>query len=226
MTVNILFDYDGTLHDSLHIYHPAVQTAYDRLADSGLAPHRIITNEEARQWIGLAPAEMWHQLLPHLSQRAVRHAVQTVGQIMQEEIAAGNARLYDGVPELLNALRTQGYRLILLSNCPRTYLQAHTKQFSLDRYFDGLYCSECFGYRPKHELFSYIRQEHPGKYIIVGDRRQDMDIAAVHHLESIGCSYGYGSAEELQSAACLAPDLTSLARILLHSCGSSEYMLQ
>ena len=35
--VNLLFDYDGTLHDSLAIYAPAVLAAYDDLASRGLA---------------------------------------------------------------------------------------------------------------------------------------------------------------------------------------------
>ena len=33
--INLLFDYDGTLHDSLRIYAPALQTAYDRLVRLG-----------------------------------------------------------------------------------------------------------------------------------------------------------------------------------------------
>lgn len=217
MAANILFDYDGTLHDSLHIYHPALQAAYGLLVDSGLAPQRTITKGDARRWIGFNPQEMWHQLLPQLPEEAAQRSIRIVGRIMQENISAGYAQLYDGVPELLHTLRAQGYRLILLSNCSGTYLQAHTAQFSLDRCFHGLYCSESYGYRPKHELFSIIRQEHPGSYIIVGDRKQDMDIATVHHLDSIGCSYGYGCPDELRSATWLVPDLASLAHILLES---------
>ena len=56
--VNLLFDYDGTLHDSLQIYAPAFQMAYDRLAGQGYVEPRVWRKEQIRQWIGLSPAEM------------------------------------------------------------------------------------------------------------------------------------------------------------------------
>ena len=31
----LLFDYDGTLHESLRIYAPAMQAVYDGLSDRG-----------------------------------------------------------------------------------------------------------------------------------------------------------------------------------------------
>ena len=64
--VNLLFDYDGTLHDSLRIYAPALQTAYDRLVRLGYVPARRWSADEVRQWIGLSPGEMWDRFLPDL----------------------------------------------------------------------------------------------------------------------------------------------------------------
>lgn len=43
----LLFDYDGTLHESLRIYAPAMQAVYDRLVDRGLAPPRRLTDRES-----------------------------------------------------------------------------------------------------------------------------------------------------------------------------------
>lgn len=51
----LLFDYDGTLHESLRLYAPAMQAVYDRLVDRGLAPPRQLTDREVRTWIGLPP---------------------------------------------------------------------------------------------------------------------------------------------------------------------------
>ena len=34
----LLFDYDGTLHESLRLYAPAMQDAYDHLTARGFAP--------------------------------------------------------------------------------------------------------------------------------------------------------------------------------------------
>ena len=51
----LLFDYDGTLHESLRIYAPAMQAVYDGLSDRGLAPPRQLTDREVRSWIGMPP---------------------------------------------------------------------------------------------------------------------------------------------------------------------------
>ena len=56
---NLLFDYDGTLHDCLKIYAPAVQLAWDDLAAKGLTEPRQLSEEELRPCIGMTPDEMW-----------------------------------------------------------------------------------------------------------------------------------------------------------------------
>ena len=211
--VNLLFDYDGTLHDSLQIYAPAVQTAYDRLTRLGVAPPRRWSAGEVRRWIGLPPAEMWDQCVPGLPDTERKISSELVGRRMLELIRAGQARLYAGVPEVLTALRQQGFRLLLLSNCPVSYLEAHVEYFHLERIFDGLFCGEQFGYCPKYEIFPDLRRRYDGRFVVIGDRMQDMEIARRNGLRAIGCLYGYGGPEELAAA-----DWTVTAASQLLSC--------
>lgn len=198
--VNLLFDYDGTLHDSLQIYAPAFQEAYDRLAERGCVAPRTWNLTEIRQWIGLSPKEMWDRFQPDLPEGEKRAASTLIGKRMLELIRAGEAHLYSGVQEVLEVLRREGYRLLLLSNCPIAYLQANTDCFGLDCLFDGLYCGEQFNYRPKYEILPELRAHWGGEFVVIGDRAQDMEIAARHHLPAVGCLYGYGSREELSAA--------------------------
>ena len=62
--MNLLFDYDGTLHDTAHIYIPAFRLAYRTLVERGLAPDQDFTDEEIKSWLGYSPKEMWTALLP------------------------------------------------------------------------------------------------------------------------------------------------------------------
>lgn len=219
--VNLLFDYDGTLHDSLQIYAPAFQAAYDRLAERGCVSPRVWSLSEIRQWIGLSPKEMWDRFQPDLPEEEKQAASILIGQRMLELIRAGRARLYPGVPEALDALRGEGYRLLLLSNCPVSYLQAHTDCFGLDRLFHGLYCGEQFGYRPKYEIFPELHARWGDSFIVIGDRAQDMEIAARNGPPAVGCLYGYGSQEELSAADLLIQspsELCSAIRQLAPKC--------
>ena len=56
--MNLLFDYDGTLHDTAHIYIPAFRLAYRTLVERGLAPSQDFTDEEIKSWLGYSPKEM------------------------------------------------------------------------------------------------------------------------------------------------------------------------
>ncbi len=202
--VNLLFDYDGTLHDSLAIYAPAVLEVHAALAARGLAAGGPPALSTIREWIGLPPAEMWDRFQPDLPPAEKQAASARVGARMLELVRAGQARLYDGIPQVLDQLKGQGLRLLLLSNCPVSYLQAHTACFGLKRWFDGLYCGEQFGYRPKYAILPELRAQWPGAFLVIGDRAQDMEMARMNGLRAIGCGYGYGSPEELVGADYLA----------------------
>lgn len=210
---NLLFDYDGTLHDCLHIYAPAVRAVYGRMARRGLVPQRPLRDAEIRTWIGLTPDEMWARLAPDLPGAEKQAAASQVGQQMLQQVRAGRARLYPGVHGVLVTLQEAGFRLLLLSNCPVDYLQAHAACFGLGRYFADLYCGTQFGYRPKHEIFAALRDRYSGPFAVIGDRRQDMEIALRHGLPAVGCLYGYGGPGELAGA-----DFTVTAPAQLPDC--------
>lgn len=214
----LLFDYDGTLHESLRIYAPAMQAVYDRLADQGLAPPRRLTDREVRTWIGLPPEAAWDRLLPGLPEAEKRRAMEQVGAGMLSRIEGGGAQLYPGVPEALSALKQSGRRMVLLSSCPRSYLDAHDRVFHLSRYFDGLFCGEDFGYQPKHRIVPALMERYGEPFLVVGDRAADREAAERNHLRFAGCLYGYGSAEELAGADALIRTPGELQSVLSRLC--------
>ncbi len=196
----LIFDYDGTIHDCFQIYAPAVQAAYDDLVSKGQASPYEIPMSSIKQWIGITPEEMWNQLMPCLPQEQKEYAIHFVMHQMIALVNQGKAVWYPGANQVLCELKRAEYKLILLSNCPLEYLKAHRKVFHLEKYFDEIYCAEEFGYASKHIIVSRI-QKRENNYIVIGDRKNDIEIALRNHMVSIGCSYGYGGEEELQKAS-------------------------
>ena len=200
----IVFDFDGTLHDSMYIYRIALRRGYAWLVERGEAPPRELTDEDLAANIGLTAKEAWERMCPDIPWSVSRHAASRVGQIMHELMRDGTARLFPGVTEMLTQVKDAGHTLVFLSNCSTEYLRAAREAFGLDQWFDGYYAAEQFDWAPKEQIFEAIRQDVAGSYIAVGDRYKDLALARAHELPSVGCTFGYGSEEELSGATCLA----------------------
>jgi len=198
--MNIIFDYDGTLHETIHIYEPAFREAYAYLVENGYAEAREFSTEEIQKWVGYSSRDMWRTFMPELPEEVRVHCSEIVGLRMKAEVEAGNAKLYKNVIRILEHLKENGHTLIFLSNCKERYMQAHTKAFELDKYFDAMYCAEYFDFIPKAEILPEIMKKYPGEYIVVGDRANDIEMGIKNGFYTIGCRYGYGTVDEIKAA--------------------------
>ncbi len=205
-TYTIVFDFDGTLHDSMYIYRIALQRGYQLLVDRGVAPERTFSDEYIAGNIGLNCEDAWERMCPDLPWSITTEAAARVGEVMDELIDDGTARLFPGVPEALQQLKDAGHELVFLSNCRNAYRDAVRRAFGFDAWFDHYYTAEQFNSAPKEVIFDTIKAETPGPYLVIGDRDKDRMLAEAHGLPFIGCLYGYGSREELEGADALVND--------------------
>ncbi|HEX3075755.1 MAG TPA: HAD family hydrolase [Lachnospiraceae bacterium] len=212
--INLIFDYDGTLHNSIRIYSPAFREVYEYLVTLEVVKSRDWTDEEISVWLGYSSVDMWNTYLPQLPQALKDTCSKRLGELMLQYVNAGKAKLYPHSIEVLETLCDKGYQLIFLSNCKHAYMQAHIEKFQLDRYFINFFCSEDYNFIPKHEIYLEIKQKYGEHAIVIGDRFQDMEISINHGLPSIGCAYGYGKPDELTVATRIANDIRDIPRIV------------
>ncbi len=211
---NLLFDYDGTLHNSIKIYAPAFRTAYNYLVDNGFADAKEFTEREISYWLGYTADDMWKSFLPSLPEEEKRNCSAIIAKEMIILINKGMAELYPQAENILQKLKAIGYNPIFLSNCKRAYMEAHVRQFRLHRFFSDFYCSEDFGFIAKYKIFESVKEHWPGDFIVIGDRFHDMEIAEKFNLISVGCTYGFGIAEELKNATWRIDKLSDLLKLL------------
>ena len=125
----IIFDFDGTLHDSMYIYRIALARGYQWLVDAGKVQPRDLSDADMAAIIGLTVQEAWARMCPEIPWSVAKDAAAIVGDTMHTLIADGTARLYPGVPEMLQQLADAGYPLVFLSNCRTVYLEVSRKAF-------------------------------------------------------------------------------------------------
>ncbi|MBP3746757.1 MAG: HAD family hydrolase [Ruminococcus sp.] len=197
---NIIFDYDGTVHESMRTYAPAFRDTMKWLSDNGFIADKDYSDSEISHWLGFNSTDMWGQFHPELSPEIREKARAMLGENMAARVENGEGGLYAGIEDALLSLKASGHTLIFLSNCRIHYMERHRRVFRLDRFFDSFFCCEEYGFIPKYEIFRRFSDQFEGDFIVVGDRFHDIDTAVQNGLHSVGCGYGYGSEDELRCA--------------------------
>ena len=199
----LVFDYDGTLHETLRVYKPGIDGAVKWLRSECGIDVRMPSDQKEKKWLGMNTADMWEDFMPELEPSLKAEAGRLVGRIMLEEIRAGHGRWYPGVREKLDLLRQRGYTMVVLSNCEREYADLNRKVFGMDRWFDAFYDCASYGYIAKEEIMKLVAADHKEKngaqktrFVVIGDRGSDFAAAKSVGAPFIWCAYGYGSREE------------------------------
>lgn len=212
---NLIFDYDGTIHNSMKTYAPAFRNTCQWLYENGYTPElKEYSDKQISYWLGFNSTDMWQMFMPDLPLEVRETARKRLGEDMAERVDRGEGALFENAEKVLETLKNKGYNLIFLSNCRVHYMERHKRVFGLDRFFSYFYCCEDFNFIPKYEIFRKIKPIHYGDFIVIGDRFHDIETAVKNNLHSIGCGYGYGSPEELVNADIIVNDIIEIPDII------------
>lgn len=200
----ILFDLDGTLTDPKVGICTCVQYA---LKDAGI---EVSDLDVLEPFIG-PPLKDSFQQFYHMEDAQARRAIEKYRERFQTTGLYEN-EIYPGVAAMLKQLHESGKKLGIASSKPTVFVEKILVHFHILQYFDVVVGSELDGTRGKKEevMEEALRQLIPeGKdvhdqCVMVGDRRFDVEGAIAHGIDSIGVTYGYGGAEELQKAGATA----------------------
>lgn len=221
----VIFDFDGTLNDTMSFWGPALQTGLQLAANKLHIDAPRLTIEQANSMIGTKFSES----IPDLLGANLRDQWRVFYEcILGEElkmIREGNSQLFDGAVELLRDLKKARVGLGFASNCSSRYLETNTKRFNLNYYFNTLRCLDSPGILNKTDmLIQIIGQEvkrrnlvdvNQLRVVMVGDRHHDRDSAFEAGIPFIACKYGYGKPEELEGALAYVDNINQLRGILL-----------
>lgn len=116
--------------------------------------------------------------------------------------------LYANIRESLQHAHDAGHRLFLATSKPHVYATRILDHFAIAPYFSGVYGCELDGRRDdKAELIAHLLEIEglaAAQCRMFGDRMHDVIGAAKNGIETIGVTWGYGSADELTRAGARA----------------------
>ena len=200
----ILFDWDGTLCDSMTL---CIEENRTTLRKMGLPdqPDEVLrrcngpTFEEAAPIIGIPADRMEEYCRIRLS-----CALDLVDKVN---------RLFPGARALLDALKDKAL-LCILSNGTEAYLTRCMQHFGMEGVFHRIVW--CHPERTKTQNLALLLKElQPERAIMVGDRAGDIRAGADNGLPTIAAVFGYGSDEEYAQATQRAATMAELQELLL-----------
>lgn len=210
----LIFDYDGTIHNTIVIYESAFRMCYEWLVREGYAPEMEIPAERIAGWIGMNSRKMWDSFLPKLPRKIKETASARVGNSMVEQIRSHRAVWYPGSRRVLDELKAEGYEMVIVSSCKIAYHNANWEEFSMERWFMEFYDCESFGFAPKAEMMEEVRKRFKGPFLFIGDRKSDMECAKSCNSPFIGCRYGFGTERELDGADMIADSVEMIPELI------------
>lgn len=182
----LIFDWDGTLADSIGRIVEAMNLAAER---AGEAPSQ---EDAIKGIIGLALGEAISVLYPHLDAHQVAVFRQHYADVYMA-LDQQPSPLFDGVAETLEAFRVEGYRMAVATGKARRGLDRVLKAHGWERYFDITRAADETRGKPHplmlEEILGHCRVE-PGRALMVGDSAFDLQMASNAGMHSVAVGYG------------------------------------
>ena len=195
----LLFDLDGTLTDPKEGITKCVQHALRQFGIDEPDADRLTC------FIGPPLAASFTEFYGFDEQKAAL-AVEKYRERFRR-VGLFENRVFDGIPQMLANLQTQGKTLAVATSKPQVFAERILENYKLRRYFTVVVGSELDGRRThKAEVIEEVcRQlgldaEKRRAAVMIGDRRHDILGAAACGMRSIGVLFGYAEPGELEAA--------------------------
>lgn len=189
----IIFDWDGTLIDSVHWITECLQQA---ARDCGLP---VPEARLARSVIGLSLDRAMATLFPAATESDIPPLMAAYHRYYDVKIM-GQADLFTGVPELLDDLRIQGYRLAVATGKTRHGLDQALAATGYSGWFHATRAANETASKPNPLMLLQLMEELgklPERTLMVGDSVHDLEMAQNAEIDAMGVVSGANDWDEL-----------------------------
>lgn len=208
----IIFDWDGTLVDSLGRIISSMRGAAEVVGAADRSDQQI------KDIIGLELVEAIATLYPELAPQQVLAMRDQYSRIYVEHEHIPT-RFFEGVPELLTDLRAASRLLAVATGKSRRGLDRVMSILAVENLFHGTRCADETRGKPEPDMVLELLDGlgvNPAQAVVVGDSHFDLEMAARAGVDGIGVGWGAQTAESLAqlSGTHCVQDLSALRKAL------------
>ena len=197
----LIFDLDGTLVDSAPDLALSINEMLSKLNRATFSEQKI------RGWVGNGAQVLVKRALvgatvvpEHIPDANVEQALEIFLASYQKNICVHSA-LYPGVKSTLQQLKSQGYRLAIVTNKPLVFVEPLLAGLGLDNLFELILGGDSLPKRkPDPMPLLHVCQTldiSPQNCVMIGDSSNDIIAAKAAKMDSIGLTYGYNYAKPI-----------------------------
>lgn len=190
----IVFDWDGTLIDSIEQITTSLQIASRTVCGEN------ISAADARQVIGLGLQEAISQLHPGKPEVVINKLADAYRQHYLHENRVP-APLFEGVIEMLDELLHRGFTLAIATGKSRVGLEHSLTEHPLRHYFTTTRCAGENRSKPHPEMLLGILDDtrtSAHKALMIGDSEHDLMMAKNANVDAVAVTHGAHTADRLR----------------------------
>ena len=192
-----IFDLDGTLTNTLESMTYSVNLT---LKEMGLSQ---ITKDQCRMFVGNGARVLIEESLkvsgdPKASR--IEEGMKIYGRIFDQNCTY-HVTLYEGIPEMLKALKDRGIHLAVLSNKPDRQTVKVVKEIFGDNIFDYAQGQkDGIRRKPEPDGVWYLMEVSKEECLYIGDSEVDAATGKNAGLKTIGVLWGFRDRKTLETA--------------------------
>jgi phosphoglycolate phosphatase len=191
----IIFDLDGTLWNAVDgICWCWNQVLQKHPQSRSNAKSIELSKEELSGYLGLPMTEIANRMCPGISDEEKQRILEECCKVENDYLNEHGGILYPELEKTLLELK-KDYKLFVVSNCQKGYIESFINAHKLSAYFDDI---ECWGNNllPKGENNKLImKRNNVTRAVYVGDTAGDEESARVAGILFIFAKYGFGQAK-------------------------------
>lgn len=189
MCKTVIFDVDGTLFDSSEGIKESIRYT---LVNQNI---EMLSEKELNEFVGFSPLFGAFKHFCKLDDNLAQTCCEIYRKYYKDEKAYKQSQVYEGIYELLETLKTQGYKLGVATYKRQDYAVDLMKHFGFDKYFTSICGADNENKLKKFDILQNCMQElgnNKKETILIGDSYHDGLAAAQMGVGFIGVTYGFG----------------------------------